>query len=205
MILIPRGLLSQTELGLLECSCNLMVVYKNKDVQMVRLSIRETLMLMTIVALAIPYVLPKWQPEKHPPSLLDISMKDLEIWAKPYLQSTNDFRLIVTADSGSSIATQNGDTEITVPPGNVKAILSAWNQSIHIKLDNDDWTILKSWEGKDWFEYEVLKDRSIRRIFCSIRPLAGADAEEKLEELDRVRLVWLNSGFSEGKTDSRVQ
>lgn len=128
-----------------------------------RLSTREALMLMAIVSLAIPYVLPKWQPGKQPPSLLDISVKDLEIWAKPFIQSTNDFRLTVTADSGSSIATQNGDTEITVPPGNVKEILSAWHQIIHTKIDNEDWTILKSWEGEDWFEYEVLKEEARKR------------------------------------------
>lgn len=172
---------------------------------MFRSSIREVLMFTAIIALTLPYILPKWKPEKHPPALFDLSGKDFVKWANPYVASTYDFRLMVHENLGTTTATQNGDTEITVPPGNSKAILSEWEQHIHTKIEGEGWMTLHSWHGDHWFEYEILKNRSVRRLFCAIRPSEKDNPDEKIDDLNRIRLVWLNSGFAEGKTDSRVR
>ncbi len=91
------------------------------------------------------------------------------------------------------------------PPGSSRDILLKWEQNIHAKIEGEGWMTLHSWHGDDWFEYEILKDRCVRRVFCAIRPSEKARSDEKLDDLNRIRLVWLNSGFAEGQTDSRVR
>ncbi len=164
-----------------------------------RFSIRESLMVIAIVALILPYVLPKWRPAPELPELLHFSIMDVDSWTAPFLPASTDFRGEAKSQTGVSVDSHDGDIETNVPLGSSNAIVSLWKKNIDSKISVENWVILDAWEGENWFEYEFQKQGSIRRLFCAIRPPASSSERPVPNGQERIRIVWLNSGFKNPK------
>lgn len=160
-----------------------------------RFTIRECLMLFFIVALAVPYFLPVGVRGRHLPSLLDYTTQDLQSWANAYISKTANFKSSIGARFGSTIDTQEGDAEIDIPLDSRTEVLAIWRTNVDTKVAAEKWSVLKSWDGEEWFEREIAKGTSVRRIYCAIRPAVEHREKNTPDGFERVRIVWLNSGF----------
>lgn len=165
-----------------------------------RLSVREILMLVTIVALFLPYVLPESKPKKQLPSLLQFSAKDFAAWFGTNFKQSFDITIEQSVQTGTTVDSLSGDFEATAPANTSGTMFNLWKTNIDSKIVSEQWRILDSWSGDDWFEYELQKGETIRRLFCANRPSSSKPPREIRNGYEQVRFVWVNSGFRTSDT-----
>ncbi len=165
-------------------------------VRSMRLSMRETLMFITMVALLLPYVLPASRPRKQLPELIQFSEQDFAKWLGTHFRQAFDITFHQSGLAGTTLDSWSGDFEFCVPVNNSTEMLQLWKKNVESKLEAEDWQILDAWGGDDWFEYELQKRGSIRRLFCAVRPPSSQPRRVLPTGYEQVRLLWINSGFT---------